>query len=92
MLLDRLFQISGSAVMKEEDALSEPPQRSGPKFSRRCLTLTDAISKPAPHVVTAEVPVRSAGVWHKWTVNVRCLEEVDLDSIPVQRLRCSKLP
>ena len=28
----------------------------------------------------------------KWTVNVRCFEEVDLDSIPVQRLRCSKLP
>jgi hypothetical protein len=28
----------------------------------------------------------------KWTINVRCLEEVDLDSIPVQRLHCSKLP
>lgn len=28
----------------------------------------------------------------KWTVNVRCLDGVDLDAIPVQRLQCSKLP
>jgi hypothetical protein len=28
----------------------------------------------------------------KWTINVRCLEGVDLDLIPVRRLRCSELP
>jgi hypothetical protein len=28
----------------------------------------------------------------KWGINVRCLEGVDLDSIPVEQLRCSELP
>ena len=28
----------------------------------------------------------------KWTVNVRCLDGVDIDAIPVLRLECSKLP
>jgi len=28
----------------------------------------------------------------QWSVNVRCLEDVDLDAIPVQRLHGSRLP
>lgn len=28
----------------------------------------------------------------KWGINVRCLEGVDLASIPVEHLRCSELP
>jgi hypothetical protein len=28
----------------------------------------------------------------KWAINVRCLHDVDLDTIPVKRLNCSKLP
>src|SRR5579872_1039376 len=28
----------------------------------------------------------------KWTINVRCLDGVDLDAIPVRQLRCSELP
>jgi hypothetical protein len=27
----------------------------------------------------------------KWAINVRCLEGVDLDSIPVEHLHCSRL-
>ena len=34
--------------MKEEDALSEPPERRSPELSRRCLTLTDAVSESLP--------------------------------------------
>jgi hypothetical protein len=29
---------------------------------------------------------------HMWSVNVRCLEGVDLDSIPVERVHGSRLP
>ena len=36
------------AVMKEKDALSEPPERRSPELSRRCLTLTDAVSESIP--------------------------------------------
>ena len=44
--------------MKEEDALSEPPEGRGPKLSRRCLTLSDAVSEPVPHVVKRKVGVQ----------------------------------
>jgi hypothetical protein len=57
VFLDCPFQITGSAIMKEENALSEPPERRGPKLSRRCLTLTDAVSESIPHVAERKVGV-----------------------------------
>jgi hypothetical protein len=45
VFLDYSFQIASPAVMKEKDALSEPPERRSPELSRRCLTLTDAVSE-----------------------------------------------
>jgi len=68
VLLYRPFQIAGSSVVKKKDVLSEPPQRCGSKFPRRCLTLTDAIRKPIAHVVERKVGVQ---------VNVLCAERCD---------------
>jgi type IV secretion system protein VirB10 len=62
------FQISGSSVVKEKDALPEPPQGRGSKFSRCRLTLTDAVRKPTAHIVEREVGVQ---------VNVLCAERCD---------------
>src|SRR5262245_50982780 len=62
------FQISGSSVVKKKDALSEPPQGRGSKFSRCRLTLTDAVRKPIAHIVEREVGVQ---------VNVLCAECCD---------------
>jgi len=55
MFLDCPVQIRGSAVMKEEDALSEPPERRCTKLSGSRLALTDSISEPTPHVVERKV-------------------------------------
>ena|ERR1700686_3642585 len=41
--------------MKEEDALSKPPEGRGTKLSGRCLTLSDAVSEPVPHVVERKI-------------------------------------
>ena len=59
---------SRPTVMKEEDALSKPPQGCGSKLSRRCLTLTDAVRKPIAHVVERKVGVQ---------VNLLCAERCD---------------
>ena len=68
MLLYGAFQISGSSIVKKKDALSKPPQRCGSKFSRRCLTLTDAVRKPIAHVVERKIGVK---------VNLLCAERCD---------------
>src|SRR5712691_8870371 len=44
--------------MKEEDTLSEPPERRGPKLSRRGLALTNPVGEPLPHVVKRKVGVQ----------------------------------
>ena len=55
MFLDCPVQIRRSAVMKEEDALSEPPERRCTKLSGSRLALTDSIGEPMPHVVERKV-------------------------------------
>ena len=41
--------------MKEEDALSEPPEGRGTKLSGRCLALSNAVREPLPHVVERKI-------------------------------------
>ena len=57
VLLYGAFQIFCSPIVKKKDALAEPPQGCGSKFSRRGLTLTDAVSKPYAHIVKRKVGV-----------------------------------
>ena len=68
--------------MKEEDALSEPPERRGPKLPRRCLTLTDAVSESIPHIVERKVGVK---------VNQLCAERCDGRSPRPKRWRVAQL-
>ena len=58
VLLYGAFQIFCSPIVKKKDALSEAPQGCGSKFSRRCLTLTDAVSKAYAHIVERKVGVQ----------------------------------
>ena len=44
-----------------------------------------------PRHRTAEEAARSASEFSGWSVNVRCLEGVDLDAIPVKRVYGSRL-
>ena len=55
MRLDRREQIIGAAVMQEEHALSDPPQRRGAELVRAGRTLTDAVGQPRAHVVDEQV-------------------------------------
>jgi hypothetical protein len=45
-----------------------------------------------PRHRTAEEEAAGAPPFSGWSVNVRCLEGVDLDAIPVQRVHGSRLP
>src|SRR6185436_14610813 len=45
-----------------------------------------------PRVRTTEEAASGAAPFSGWSVNVRCLEGVDLDSIPIKRVFGSRLP
>lgn len=58
MISDRLHEVGRSSVMKEEDALSDAPERSGSELVRSGATLRDAIGEFFPHVVDDKVRVK----------------------------------
>src|SRR2546425_1132098 len=53
--LDRLEQVGGAAVVEEEDALPQTPQRRRPELVRTGPPLDDVIREPRPHVVQQQV-------------------------------------
>src|SRR5437879_7083404 len=58
MRLDGLDQILGAAVMQEEDALSDAPQRCAAELASARTALPDAVGQSLPHVVQRKVAVR----------------------------------
>jgi hypothetical protein len=52
---DGVNEVGGTSIMKEEDALSGAPKRSGSEFIRACSALRDAISEALAHVVDDQV-------------------------------------
>ena len=55
MRLDRFHEVGGAAVVQEEDALPQTPQRSGPEFISTGGTLRDMVSQIGAHVVQEKV-------------------------------------
>lgn len=45
-----------------------------------------------PRVRTSDEAAAGVAAFSGWSVNVRCLEGVDLDAIPVRRIHGSRLP
>lgn len=45
-----------------------------------------------PRALTTEERMAGVEPFDGWTVNIRCLEGVDLDSIPIKRVYGSRLP
>src|SRR5712692_4863044 len=48
-------QVAGAAVMQEEDALPEAPERRRPNLVPPRLALDDIVGEPRPHLVDEEV-------------------------------------
>ena len=61
VLLDCHAHVLGPAVMQEEDALSDPPQRSSAELAAIRATLLNSVSEPCSHVVQGEVAQRLKG-------------------------------
>src|SRR3974390_1378848 len=61
MLVDGHCQVIGTPVMQEEDALSDPPQRSSAELAAIRATLRNSVSQPSSHVVQREVAQRLEG-------------------------------
>ena len=55
---DRLNQIPGTTVMKEEQSLSQAPEGSAPKFSPFRLSLAYSIGETRTHVMDRKVRVQ----------------------------------
>jgi hypothetical protein len=51
VFLDSFHQVGCASVVEEEDALSNPPERSGSEFIGAGAPLRDAIRKTFSHVV-----------------------------------------
>ena len=58
MFSDRLNQILGATVMKEEQSLSQAPEGSAPKFSPFRLSLAYSIGETCTHVMDRKVRVQ----------------------------------
>ena len=71
MRLDSLNQVSRPTVMEEEEALSDTPQRSGPKLIGARPTLSDAVRESFAHVVDEEVGEEVRGLVGKRRTRVR---------------------
>ena len=79
MCADRRDQIGGAAVVEEEDALSQSPQRSAPELRGPASPWLIAVRQPGAHVVDEQIgkevdrlvaqrrdrvlPVVNDGVW-----------------------------
>jgi len=57
VIADGLHEVGRPAVMQEEDALSDAPERSGAELVRAGATLRDAVGESFPHVVDDKVRV-----------------------------------
>jgi hypothetical protein len=58
VLLDRLLQVFGPAVMKEKDTLADAPQRSRAEFVAICASLRHAVGQSGPHFVHGKIAER----------------------------------
>ena len=55
VLLNRVEQVRGAPVVQQEDALSEPPQRSGAELVAARAALRNVIRQPRAHVVDLDI-------------------------------------
>lgn len=58
MGFDGLEQVGGAAVVEEEDAFTDSPERGGAEFGGRSVALGDAIIETVAHGVELEVGER----------------------------------
>src|ERR1700723_2126688 len=58
VIADGLHEVGRPAVMQEEDALSDAPERSGSELVRAGATLRNAVGESFPHVVDDKVRVK----------------------------------
>ena len=58
VISDGLHEVGCSAVMQEEDPLSDAPERSGSELVGTGATLRDAVGESFAHVVNDQVRVK----------------------------------
>ena len=58
MGLNGLHQVGGAAVMQEEDALAQSPQRCRAELIASRHTLADVVGEVRPHVMEQQVGIQ----------------------------------
>ena len=57
MFLDGVNEIGGAAIVKQENPLTESPERRGAELVWACAALRDAIGEIRAHVVDEQVGI-----------------------------------
>jgi hypothetical protein len=87
--LDRRDKVGGAAVMKEEHALAEPPERSGAELLAVGPALADLVLQARPHVVKSDVAKgrdRHVALAAEWRLRRRVLGDVAAAATDIDEL------